>query len=184
MKLLVGLGNPGSTYEETRHNIGFKIIDWLRDELNASKVGNNNFKGELFKARQTLLLKPQTFMNLSGESLLLVKNFYKIPLEDIVVIHDDIEIPFGALRFKQGGGHGGHNGLRSIDSLIGKEYYRMRVGVGRPTNGQNVADYVLGRFSSSEQEKIASLQAHLLDAIFAFENETLALIQSRYTLKG
>ena len=128
--LIVGLGNPGNDYEKTRHNIGFMVIDELIARHNASKLSSSSFEGELYKFKNHLLLKPLTFMNLSGNSVVKVKNFYKI--EDVVVIHDDLDLSFGALRFKKGGGHGGHNGLKSIDAMITKEYLRVRMGIGKP----------------------------------------------------
>jgi PTH1 family peptidyl-tRNA hydrolase len=112
-KLIVGLGNPGEKYKLNRHNVGFMAVDYLINELNANKAGN--FKGELFKTKDFLFLKPSTFMNLSGESVVLVKNFYKIDNENIIVIHDDLDLKLGALRFKRGGSSGGHNGLIKID---------------------------------------------------------------------
>ena len=105
--LIVGLGNPGSDYENTRHNIGFMVVDELVKRKSARKLSSSSFSGELYKFQNHFLLKPLTYMNLSGESVVKVKNFYKI--EDVVVIHDDLDLPFGALRFKKGGGHGGHN---------------------------------------------------------------------------
>ena len=137
MKLIVGLGNIGKEYQLNRHNVGFLAVDYLIDTLNASKV-SSKFKGELFKTSEYLLLKPQTFMNLSGESVVLVKNYYKIENDDIIVIHDDIDLKLGALKFKKGGGNGGHNGLKSIDKHIGPDYYRIRIGVGRPEKKEEV----------------------------------------------
>ena len=107
--LIVGLGNPGPDYEKTRHNIGFMVIDELIKRHNAQKLSSSSFQGELYKFSNHLLLKPLTYMNLSGNSIVAVKKFYKI--DDVVVIHDDLDLPFGTLRFKHGGGHGGHNGL-------------------------------------------------------------------------
>jgi len=151
VKLVVGLGNPGKKYELNRHNIGFLALDYLIDEFKASKI-SSKFKGELFKEGEYLFLKPNTFMNLSGESVVLVKDFYKIPNENIIVIHDDIDLKLGALRFKRGGSSGGHNGLKSIDKYIGNDYYRIRVGVGRPESKDEVVNYVLSDFSKSELE--------------------------------
>ena len=146
--LIVGLGNPGSEYEQTRHNIGFMVIDALVKRQNAQKLSSSSFDGELFKSKNHFLLKPLTFMNLSGNSIVKVKNFYKI--EDVVVIHDDLDLPFGTLRFKYAGGHGGHNGLRSTDEKISKEYSRVRMGIGKPEHKGEVASYVLGNFSKDE----------------------------------
>ncbi len=183
MLLIVGLGNPGIQYENTRHNIGFKVIDKLVSDLGARDVSKNTFYGELFKSPNFLLLKPTTFMNISGKSVQAVKNFYKIKLEDIVVIHDDIDLPFSALRFKNGGGHGGHNGLRSIDSMIGKEYTRVRMGVGKPEHKSQVADYVLHDFSVEEDEILPQWIEHTASAIKELQSKPLNEVKSKYSLK-
>jgi len=128
--LIVGLGNPGPNYEQTRHNIGFMVIDELVRRQNAQKLSSSSFDGELFKFSNHFLLKPLTFMNLSGNSIVAVKKFYK--LDEVVVIHDDLDLPFGTLRFKKGGGHGGHNGLKSTDERISKDYVRVRMGISTP----------------------------------------------------
>jgi PTH1 family peptidyl-tRNA hydrolase len=183
MLLIVGLGNPGTQYEDTRHNIGFKVIDSLVSDLGARDVSKNAFYGELFKSPNFLFLKPTTFMNLSGKSLQAVKNFYKIELEDIVVIHDDIDLSFSALRFKNGGGHGGHNGLRSIDAMIGKEYNRVRMGVGKPEHKSQVADYVLSNFTADEEEVLTGWIEHTAHAVKELSSKTLNEVKSRYSLK-
>jgi len=184
MLLIVGLGNPGIQYEETRHNIGFKVIDALVSDFGARDISKNTFHGELFKSSNILFLKPTTFMNLSGNSVQAVKNFYKIELEDIVVIHDDIDLPFTALRFKNGGGHGGHNGLRSIDAMVGKEYTRIRMGIGKPEYKSQVADYVLHDFSSEEETILSGWIDHTVDAVKALQSQTLNEVKSRYSLKS
>jgi PTH1 family peptidyl-tRNA hydrolase len=152
MKLIVGLGNPGPKYALTRHNVGFMAVDYLIEKWGAGKVGSK-FKGELFKSGEYLLLKPLTFMNLSGESVELVKNFYKLDNSQIIVIHDDIDLQPGQLKFKRGGSAGGHNGLKSIDAHIGKDYWRVRIGVGRPLRKGEVVSYVLGNFDPKELEE-------------------------------
>jgi len=182
--LFVGLGNPGSKYEDTRHNIGFKVIDNLVDDLGARNISKNAFQGELFRIANTLFLKPTTFMNLSGKSVETVKQFFKIELEDIIVIHDDIDLPFGAVRFKKGGGHGGHNGLRSLDAHIGKEYIRVRVGVGKPEHKSQVADYVLHNFSEEEAQALRGLIEHVARACKALLCEDLNTVKSHYSLKS
>lgn len=149
MKLIVGLGNPGREYEKNRHNIGFLAVDYLINEFNASKI-SSKFKGELYKSDNYLFLRPLTFMNLSGESVRLVKDFYKIDNENIIVIHDDIDLNIGALKFKRGGGSGGHNGLKSIDKHISNDYWRIRIGVGRPEIKEQVVNYVLNNFKNEE----------------------------------
>jgi len=184
MLLIVGLGNPGTQYENTRHNIGFKVIDKLVSDFGANEISKNAFKGELFKSSNLLFLKPTTFMNLSGESVQAVKNFYKIELDDIIVVHDDIDLPFSALRFKKGGGHGGHNGLRSIDAMIGKEYTRVRMGVDKPTHKSQVADYVLHDFSKEENEVLKPWIEHTSSAIKELQKSSLEEVKSKYSLKS
>ena len=184
MTLFVGLGNPGSQYENTRHNIGFKVIDRLIGDFGARDISKTSFEGKLYRSANTFFLKPTTFMNLSGKSLLTVKQFFKVDLDDIIVIHDDIDLPFGALRFKKGGGHGGHNGLRSCDALAGKEYIRVRVGVGKPEHKSQVADYVLHDFSQEEAEKLPALIAHTAEACKALLSEEFHEVKSHYSLKS
>ena len=179
--LIVGLGNPGSEYAKTRHNIGFMVIDALVKRHNAQKLSSSSFKGELYKFQNHFLLKPLTFMNLSGESITLVKNFYKI--EDVVVIHDDLDLPFGTLRFKQGGGHGGHNGLRSTDEKISKNYARVRMGIGKPEHKGEVASYVLSAFGMQEEQYIEEWILKACKAIeFLLEN-SLDDTSSLHTIK-
>jgi len=177
MKLIVGLGNPGKEYELNRHNVGFLAVDYLIDTLNASKV-SSKFKGELFKSPDYFFLKPSTYMNLSGESVVLVKNYYKIDNKDIIVIHDDIDLKLGALRFKRGGGHGGHNGLKSLDKHIGSDYYRVRIGVGRPEKKEDVVKHVLSDFTDKEMQCIKSLFPKIKLAVEDIENAS-----SKYSQK-
>ena len=184
MTLFVGLGNPGSQYENTRHNIGFKVIDKLVSNFEARDISKASFLGKLYRSANTLFLKPTTFMNLSGKSLQTVKNFYKIDLEDIIVIHDDIDLPFGAVRFKKGGGHGGHNGLKSLDEYIGKEYLRVRVGVGKPEHKSQVADYVLHSFSVEEELYLDRLIEHISEACKIMLFDELNNVKSNYSLKS
>ena len=184
MRLFVGLGNPGIRYENNRHNIGFRVIDDLVDHYGARNISKNSFHGELFKSNELLFLKPATFMNLSGKSLQPVKQFYKIEPVDIIVIHDDLDLPFGAVRFKKGGGDGGHNGLKSIDSMIGKEYIRVRMGIGKPEYKSQVADYVLEDFSAKERESLARWISHVAKACSLMTHESLDAVRSRYSLKS
>ena len=179
--LIVGLGNPGTSYETTRHNIGFMVIDALIKRQNATKLSSSNFEGDLFKFQNHYLLKPQTFMNLSGDSIVKVKKFYKI--DEVVVIHDDLDLPFGTLRFKKGGGHGGHNGLRSTDASISREYMRVRMGIGKPEYKGEVSSYVLGSFKAGEFEHLDEWITHTCKAVeFLIEN-SLADVSSKYTIK-
>jgi PTH1 family peptidyl-tRNA hydrolase len=187
--LFVGLGNPGSQYENTRHNIGFKVIDKLVDDcaikgLPARDISKTSFQGKLYRAANSLFLKPTTFMNLSGKSVQPVKDFFKVELEDIIVIHDDIDLPFGAVRFKRGGGHGGHNGLRSLDAHITKEYLRVRVGVGKPERKSQVSDYVLHDFSQDEVPMLETLIAHVAKSCELLPTQELDDVKSKYSLKS
>jgi PTH1 family peptidyl-tRNA hydrolase len=182
--LFVGLGNPGSQYEDTRHNIGFKVIDALVDAFGARDISKTVFYGELYRTASTLFLKPATFMNLSGKSVQPVKQFFKIDIEDIIVIHDDIDLPFGAVRFKRGGGHGGHNGLKSVDAMIGKEYLRVRIGVGKPERKSQVADYVLHDFSQEEKVYLPRLIEHVVEACKALPKHDFNEVRSHYSLRS
>jgi PTH1 family peptidyl-tRNA hydrolase len=183
MKLLVGLGNPGPTYSQTRHNIGFLTIDKILEKISANDISNKKFLGELYKKGDLLLLKPTTFMNLSGKSVQAVANFYKIKPEDILVIHDDIDLPFGAVKLKKGGGHGGHNGLKSIDSLITKEYNRLRLGVDKPEYKSQVPEYVLSNFNEEEQKKLENFVDYAANVALAFVDTPLIELKSKYSKK-
>jgi PTH1 family peptidyl-tRNA hydrolase len=161
MKLLVGLGNPGREYENTRHNFGFIVID---EVVAAYRLSDFRAKGRNFFAQgdfstpdastPIIVIKPQTYMNLSGPAVAEVARFHKIPPADIIVFHDDLDLKPGQIRIKQGGGHGGHNGLKSLDAAIGKDYWRVRLGIGHPGAPELVSDYVLSRFSGTEQKLV------------------------------
>lgn len=179
--LIVGLGNPGPNYEQTRHNIGFMVIDELIKRKNAQKLSSSSFNGDLFKFSNHFLLKPLTFMNLSGNSIAAVKNFYKI--DDVVVIHDDLDLPFGALRFKHGGGHGGHNGLKSTDEKISREYIRVRMGIGKPEHKGEVSSYVLSPFSQAEEEHLQKWISSACDAVEDLLQNSLEDVSSKHTIK-
>jgi PTH1 family peptidyl-tRNA hydrolase len=181
MTLVVGLGNPDSKYKNNRHNVGFMLVDRLVNELLASNISKPQFKGQLYKSKKILLLKPLTYMNLSGESVRVVSDYYKP--EKIIVIHDDLDLPLGSLRFKKGGGHGGHNGLKSIDSHIGKDYIRVRIGIGKPKIKSEVASYVLSDFSKEEFSKLEDVLNTSIKAVKELINEELSTISSRYTIK-
>jgi PTH1 family peptidyl-tRNA hydrolase len=182
--LYVGLGNPGPTYEKTRHNIGFRVIDRLLAETGARNISKRSFEGELYRQGDLLFLKPLTFMNLSGRSVKAVMEFFKIPLEDLVVIHDDIDLPLGTIRYKVGGGSGGHNGLKSIDESVGREYLRMRMGVGKPARKSEVVSYVLSSFTPEEEKKVEQLVEYAAEVALKTPRLSLEELKSRYTLKG
>ncbi|MDD5157475.1 aminoacyl-tRNA hydrolase [Sulfurimonas sp.] len=180
--LIVGLGNPGQNYEKTRHNIGFMVIDNLVKKTNSQKISSSSFKGELFKFSNHFLLKPLTFMNLSGESIEAVKSFYKI--DEVVVIHDDLDLPFGTIRFKRGGGHGGHNGLKSADEKISKEYIRIRMGIGKPEHKGEVASFVLSPFSIDEEKYLKEWISSASEAVEYLLKNSLEDTSSKYTIKN
>lgn len=157
MKLIVGLGNPGSQYAHTRHNTGFAIVDEIVSEYGESWQEKSKFKGHIteltFDSRPVLFLKPQTFYNDSGESVRAVKDFYKIANQDILVIHDELALPFGSIRTRIGGSDAGNNGIKSINAHIGEDYARIRIGVyNELRERQDDADFVLSKFSKSEGE--------------------------------
>ncbi|NPA03303.1 MAG: aminoacyl-tRNA hydrolase [Epsilonproteobacteria bacterium] len=183
MHLIVGLGNWGEKYKRNRHNIGFMVVDELINHLAPTPIFKKEFKGELYKKGNLLLLKPHTFMNLSGESVLAVKNFFKVDLNNIIVIHDDLDLPLGSLRFKKGGSSGGHNGLKSIDRLVGKEYLRVRFGISRPSKKEEVVRYVLSDFDEEEFKRIAPVIKKAADAALELTQTTLQEVQQKYTSK-
>ncbi|WP_104697635.1 MULTISPECIES: aminoacyl-tRNA hydrolase [unclassified Helicobacter] len=183
MKYLVaGLGNPGPMYCGTRHNIGFDILEALCESLDLEFRIDTKLLCEIstFKNQKAIfyLIKPQTFMNLSGESIIKVSNFYKC--DGLFVIHDDLDLPFGSIRFKNGGGNGGHNGLKSIDRLYGNDYYRLRFGIGRGM--MDIAQYVLGKFEDRDckdrlvQHSIKALETFFVDLDFL-------KLQNNFTIK-
>jgi PTH1 family peptidyl-tRNA hydrolase len=154
MRLVVGLGNPGPEYDDTRHNVGFAIIDHLarRHRFDSFRTWK---KAEVsrgtFDGNEVLLVKPMTFMNLSGESVGAIARFYKVAPQDVVVIHDELDFAPGKVRLKPGGGHGGHNGLRSIAQHIGADFCRIRVGIGKPGRASQGASYVLARLDATDR---------------------------------
>lgn len=169
MKCIIGLGNPGKKYEKTRHNIGFMVIDELARRhsfsLNDDKFGAK-FTTEQIGGNRLMLVKPESFMNLSGEAIRPLMEYYKIPVNDIVVIYDDLDLPTGRIRLREKGGHGGHNGIRSaIDHLKTKDFKRIRLGIGRPPGKMPVVDYVLGRFTNDEMDDVLQSVNDAADAV-------------------
>ncbi|MBZ4684148.1 MAG: peptidyl-tRNA hydrolase, family [Fusobacteriaceae bacterium] len=161
MKLVIGLGNPGKKYENTRHNIGFNVIDNLAKDLGVENF-REKFQGLIaevnFRSEKVLLLKPQTYMNLSGNSVIEVVNFYKLDVEtDIIVIYDDMDLKLGELRIKAKGSAGGHNGIKSIISHIGDKFIRVKCGIGKPKEKGEVVNFVLNNFAKSEMEEVDNL---------------------------
>ncbi len=169
--LLVGLGNPGKEYSNTRHNIGFMAIDRLVDRHNFSEE-KQKFKGlfseGMIAGKKIYALKPQTFMNNSGISVSEIVRFYKIPLADVCVIYDELDLALCKVKMKQGGGSGGHNGIKSIDHHVGADYVRMRLGIDHPGGKKSVSSYVLQKFKQDEQEKVDWLLDDLVAQIPVF----------------
>ena len=168
MKLVVGLGNPGEDYARTRHNVGFLVADGLALSYRAG-FSTRKFGAEIAEAaagkERLLIMKPQSYMNSSGESVGAAVRFWKVGLEDLVVVHDDLELDPFRVQVKIGGGHGGHNGLKSVNAHVGSpDYVRVRVGVGRPPPRVDPADYVLGRFARSEEKAVEACVAWAIEA--------------------
>ena len=158
MYVVVGLGNPGKQYDKTRHNVGFDVIDILAEEygISVSKIKHKALIGEgRVGTEKVLLVKPQTYMNLSGETLIDIYNYYKIDMENIIVIYDDIDLDVGKIRIRKKGSGGTHNGMRSITKCLGStDFPRVRVGVSKPRSGQDLADFVLSRFRKEEADDV------------------------------
>lgn len=167
IQLIVGLGNPGGEYEKTRHNAGFWLLDTLANQHSQTFRKENKFSGEVCKislqGKECWLLKPQTFMNRSGQAVAALAAYYKIPRQNILVVHDELDLLPGTVRFKQAGGHGGHNGLRSlIAALGGNDFARLRIGIGHPGQSSEVARYVLHEASKLDKQE---LDVAIADAI-------------------
>ena len=182
-KLLVGLGNPGTKYQGTRHNAGFMVLDAL-SRLTGIPVTKKTFSGlygeGAWQGERLLLLKPQTFMNLSGRAAAEALRFHKLSLRELIVIHDDLDLPFGQLKLKEGGGHAGHNGLRSlIQELSGNDFLRIRVGIGRPVRGE-CADYVLSPFSREEAALLPRLMDGVVDCLDLLLREGAGKAMTQY----
>jgi PTH1 family peptidyl-tRNA hydrolase len=180
--MIVGLGNPGSKYLLTRHNVGFMALDYLAKGIGITdarveeKCLISQFKWD---GNPIIFVKPQTFMNVSGEGVQPLAHFYKVPVEQILVIHDELDLPFGAVRVKQNGGSSGHNGLNSlIEKLGGNAFPRVRIGIGRPVDARmDVAAFVLQKFSAEENQKLPEILNQAADAIEAvvFDGLTKAM---------
>ena len=180
--LVAGLGNPGSQYAGNRHNAGFMVADLL-----AARIGSG-FRRDRSRVQAAsgrlagvpvILAKPMSFMNMSGEPLVATARFYKIPASRLVVVHDDLDLPFGTIRLKLGGGDNGHNGLRSLTSALHtRDYYRVRIGIGRPPGRQDPADFVLTDFSAAERKELPLLLERAADAVESLLKVGLAATQN------
>jgi len=183
LHLVVGLGNPGARYSRTRHNIGFLAIERLaarwaiavERKLFGALAGDGPVAGH-----KALLAMPQQFMNVSGQATSSLMGFYKVPLDKLVVIHDDMDLPFGRLRLRLGGGHGGHNGIRDLQRLLGNDFIRVRFGVGRPPPPMDPADYVLATWSGAEASQLDGLLDTAADAVEAILREGLTPAMNRF----
>ena len=186
MKLIIGLGNPGKEYENTRHNTGFMVLDRLSEKLNI-EMTQNKFKGlygkSKYKGEDVILLKPQTYMNLSGESVRQVMDFFKINQEDILVIYDDLDLPVGKIRLRQSGSAGGHNGIKSIiEHIGGQDFKRIRVGIDRHPYIP-VVDYVLGKFTSEQEAQLQPAMDFAVKAAKDFITMDFNKVMSLYNKK-
>lgn len=184
VKLIVGLGNPGKKYDDTRHNIGFRVIDELAKNFQIN-VNQEKFKGvygfETIKGEKVFLLKPLTFMNLSGESVKPLMDYYKISVDDVVVVYDDLDLPPGKIRLRQKGGHGGHNGIKSLLAHLGTENFkRIRVGIGRPEPGHAVANYVLSTFRPDERVEMDEAVSQAVKACESWLNNDFLKVMNSY----
>jgi peptidyl-tRNA hydrolase, PTH1 family len=184
--LIIGLGNPGREHVYNRHNIGFMALDALVDKYGTG--GDKSlFKGivrtGVINDQNVLFLKPLTYMNLSGESIGACARFYKIPVENMIVLHDELDIPLATVKVKQGGGAAGHNGLKSIDQHLDKNYWRVRLGIGHPGDKDQVSDYVLSNFSKPEEKIVETLITTLVDDFGLLLDGKLAEFQKLFTGK-
>lgn len=182
--LITGLGNPGPRYHHNRHNVGFMVVDTLADKANIplrrvefrALVGKGEYANE-----RLILAKPQTFMNNSGQAVTALVRFYKIPTERLLVVHDDLDLPFGTLRLRPGGGAGGQRGMGSIISKLNtRDFARLRVGIGRPPGRMDPSDYVLHDFDPPEQEMLPEVLASAVDAITMFINEGMEWTMNKF----
>ncbi len=168
--LVIGLGNPGSEYERTRHNAGFMVADVLARRVGGRFTVHKKSGADLLEARldgqKVMVAKPRSYMNVSGRPVAALARFFSIPPTEVIVVHDELDLPFGSIRLKRGGGEGGHNGLRSIsNALTTKDYLRVRVGIGRPPGRQDPADYVLKPFASTERKELPVIVEQAADAV-------------------
>jgi PTH1 family peptidyl-tRNA hydrolase len=189
--LVVGLGNPGPQYAGNRHNLGFGVVDLLASRIGAGfkrdrpqvYAASGRLGGPGPGGRPVLLVRPTSFMNLSGGPVASVGNFYKIPPDRTVVVHDELDLPFGTIRLKLGGGDNGHNGLRSVTSSLGtREYNRVRVGVGRPPGRQDPAEFLLRDFTSAERKELPLIIDRAADAVEALLDKGLAAAQNEFNV--
>jgi PTH1 family peptidyl-tRNA hydrolase len=186
MYIIAGLGNPGKKYENTRHNIGFITLDFLaeRHDIKINKIKHKALVGEgRIAGQKVLLVKPQTYMNLSGESLREVMDYYKVDIEDMIVIYDDIDLDAGAVRIRKKGGPGTHNGMRSIVQHLGTDFPRIRMGIGKDRKG-DLADFVLGGFSKEDREVLEPAVERAALSIECYVDEGIEKAMNKYNIKA
>ncbi|MEC7090866.1 MAG: aminoacyl-tRNA hydrolase [Pseudomonadota bacterium] len=179
MQLIVGLGNPGEKYQYTRHNIGYMAIDNIvsaQQDYKIKKKFNSIIYETIIDKNRIILIKPETYMNNSGDAVFQIANFYKIDSKNILVLHDELDIPFGKIRIKSGGGNAGHNGLKSISKKIDNNYTRVRLGIGHPGNKEGVNGHVMGNFTGSEKEKLNQILNYLTNNIYEILNKKESFI--------
>ena len=179
MQLIVGLGNPGGKYQDTRHNIGYMAIDNIvsaQQDYKIKKKFNSIIYETIIDNNRIILIKPETYMNNSGDAVSQIANFYKIDSKNILVLHDELDIPFGKIRIKTGGGNAGHNGLKSISKKIDNNYTRVRLGIGHPGNKERVNGHVMGNFTGSEKEKLNQILNYLTNNIYEIVNKKESFI--------
>ena len=188
--LVVGLGNPGPDYSHNRHNVGQMVLDELAARMGGS-FKSHKARAQVLEGRlgiggpRVVLAKPLSFMNVSGGPTSALAKFFGIAPDHVVAVHDEIDIPFGAIKLKIGGGEGGHNGLRDISKALGtKDYYRVRVGVGRPPGRMDTADYVLRDFSGAEKKELPFLVGDAADAVTALAEDGLLTAQQKFHSAG
>jgi PTH1 family peptidyl-tRNA hydrolase len=188
LTLIVGLGNPGPTYARTRHNAGFDFLDELARRMGASLRHEGRHQGELARASiagtEVWLLKPMTYMNLSGQSVRSVAGFYRIPPQSILVAHDELDFPPGVVRLKEGGGAGGHNGLRDLIAQLGDDFWRLRIGIGHPGDRDAVLNYVLGRPPAAEAGLIQEAVLAAADAVPMMLTDGAQKAMNRLHIRG
>lgn len=184
MILITGLGNPDKQYENTRHNIGFMALDLLKDKISPQDKWTKNSKllGEIAKTDQFLLLKPSTYMNLSGKAVKAVMQMYKIPLQNIWIIHDDLDIDLGRVKIQIGGGSAGHNGIKSIiEELSSNNFTRWRVGIGKPHLPEyDIAKFVLDKFTNAEITKVDEILTKIVDSVQYASQHTVIASMNKY----
>ncbi len=183
--LVVGLGNPGPEYAETRHNVGVRVVELLAARAGGGRFSKHKSNADVLEGRlagrRAVLAVPRTYMNVSGGPVAGLLRYYGVEATDLVVVHDDLDLGFGVVRLKQGGGEGGHNGLRSISASIGtKDYLRVRFGIGRPPGRQDPADFVLKRFSGAERKELEFAVDLAADAAEALLRDGLEPAQNRF----